>query len=150
MHTAGIVQQRFCVASRVVRHTADKMDTVTVMHHPDHRRKMSPLVQDAQYDRLTAGRVNGCKEDNVATIVYRSHSLTEERLSNPRSGNSAEREPGILLGRQSGQRPRSDKLATKVLQAIEDGRSYRWIARDLGISKNTITDIVRRHCQNAL
>ncbi|WP_376780412.1 helix-turn-helix domain-containing protein [Paracoccus jeotgali] len=37
-----------------------------------------------------------------------------------------------------------------MLQAIEDGRSYRWIARDLGISKNTVTDIVKRHRQNAL
>ena len=56
---------------------------------------------------------------------------------------------------QTGRDPRlfmeakSDKLAPKVLQAIEDGRSYRWIARDLGISKNTVTDIVRRHRQNA-
>lgn len=38
----------------------------------------------------------------------------------------------------------------KVLQGIEDGRSYRWIASDLGISKNTVTDIVKRHRQNAL
>jgi DNA invertase Pin-like site-specific DNA recombinase len=29
------------------------------------------------------------------------------------------------LGRQPGQRPKSDKLAPKVFQAIEDGRSYR-------------------------
>jgi transposase len=57
---------------------------------------------------------------------------------------------GKKLGRQPGQRPKSDKLAPKVLQAVEDGRSYRWIARDLGISKNTVTDIVRRHRQNAL
>ena len=41
-------------------------------------------------------------------------------------------------------------LAPKVLQAVAEGRSYRWIARDLGISKNTVTDIVRRHRQNAL
>jgi hypothetical protein len=30
-----------------------------------------------------------------------------------------------------------------------EGRSYRWIARDLGISKNTVTDIVKRHRKNA-
>ncbi|MGI9487135.1 MAG: recombinase family protein, partial [Geminicoccaceae bacterium] len=29
------------------------------------------------------------------------------------------------------------------------GRSYRWIARDLGISKNTVADIVKRHRQIA-
>jgi DNA-binding CsgD family transcriptional regulator len=28
---------------------------------------------------------------------------------------------------------------------IAEGRSYRWIARDLGISKNTVADIVRRN-----
>ncbi len=28
--------------------------------------------------------------------------------------------------------------------AVEDGRSYRWIARDLGISKNTGLAIVKR------
>ncbi|WP_320339472.1 helix-turn-helix domain-containing protein [Klebsiella pneumoniae] len=26
-----------------------------------------------------------------------------------------------------------------------EGRSYRWIARELGISKNTVADIVQRH-----
>ncbi|RMS51268.1 hypothetical protein ALP64_200805 [Pseudomonas syringae pv. actinidiae] len=50
-----------------------------------------------------------------------------------------------LLGRQVGVRPKSDKLYPKVMEAIEAGRSYRWIARDLGISKNTVTEIVRRH-----
>ena len=46
------------------------------------------------------------------------------------------------------QRPKSDRLAPKVLHAIDGGRSYRWIARDLGISKNTVTDIVKRHRAN--
>jgi DNA-binding CsgD family transcriptional regulator len=27
---------------------------------------------------------------------------------------------------------------------IEEGRSYRWIARDLGISKNTVLAIAQR------
>ncbi|MDM6887003.1 helix-turn-helix domain-containing protein [Enterobacter asburiae] len=30
-----------------------------------------------------------------------------------------------------------------------EGRSYRWIARELGISKNTVADIVQRHSANA-
>ncbi|MFG6585128.1 MULTISPECIES: helix-turn-helix domain-containing protein [unclassified Sulfitobacter] len=37
-----------------------------------------------------------------------------------------------------------------MLQAIEDGRSYRWIARDLGISKNTVSDIIKRNRQKGL
>jgi len=28
---------------------------------------------------------------------------------------------------------------------VGEGRSYRWIARDLGISKNTVMDIVQRN-----
>lgn len=42
------------------------------------------------------------------------------------------------------ERPKSDRLAPKVMALISDGRSYRWIARDLGISKNTVGDIIKR------
>ncbi len=83
----------------------------------------------------------------LAGIAQFERDLLSERV---KSGLAAARARGKKLGRQPGQRPKSDKLAPKVLQAIEDGRSYRWIARDLGISKNTVTDIVKRHRQNAL
>ena len=62
-----------------------------------------------------------------------------------RVGLAAARARGKKLGRQPGQRPKSDRLAPKVLHAIDGGRSYHWIARDLGISKNTVADIVKRH-----
>jgi DNA invertase Pin-like site-specific DNA recombinase len=52
--------------------------------------------------------------------------------------------------RQPGQRPKSDKLAPKVVQAVANGRSYRWIARDLGISKDTVVDIMKRQRHNSL
>ena len=52
------------------------------------------------------------------------------------------------LGRQPGQRRKSDRLAPKVLHAVDDGRSYRWTAHDLGISKNTVADIVKRNRAN--
>ena len=68
--------------------------------------------------------------------------LLSERV---KSGLAAARARGKKLGRQPGQRPKSDRLAPKGLNAIAGGRSYRWIARDLGISKNTVTDIVKRH-----
>ena len=44
--------------------------------------------------------------------------------------------------------PKSGRLAPKVLNAIDGGRSYRWFARDLGLSKNTVTVIVKRHRAN--
>jgi putative DNA-invertase from lambdoid prophage Rac len=49
------------------------------------------------------------------------------------------------LGRQPGQRPKSDRLAPKVVALFAKGRSYRLIGREVGLSKNTVADIVKRH-----
>jgi len=48
------------------------------------------------------------------------------------------------LGRRPGQRPKSVRLAPKVLALVGRGRSYRLIGRELGLSKNTVADIVKR------
>jgi hypothetical protein len=50
---------------------------------------------------------------------------------------------GVKLGRQHGQRP-SDKKAKRVLAMHREGLSYRLIGRYLGLSKNTVMEIVRR------
>lgn len=83
----------------------------------------------------------------LAGIAQFERDLLSERV---KSGLAAARARGKKLGRQPGQRPKSDKLAPNVLQAVAEGRSYRWIARDLGISKSTVTEIVKRHRQNVL
>ena len=83
----------------------------------------------------------------LAGIAQFESDLLSERV---KSGLAAARARGRKLGRQPGQRPKSDRLAPKVLHAVDDGRSYRWIARDLGISKNTVTDIVKRHRAKSL
>lgn len=62
----------------------------------------------------------------LAGIAQFERDLLSERV---KSGLAAARARGKKLGRQPGQRPKSAKLAPKVLQAIEDGKSYRWIAR---------------------
>ena len=80
----------------------------------------------------------------LAGIAQFERDLLSERV---KSGLAATRARGKKLGRQPGQRPKSDKLAPKVIQAVAEGRSYRWIARDLGISKNTVTEIIKRHRQ---
>ena len=77
----------------------------------------------------------------LAGVAQFERDLISERV---KSGLAAARARGRKLGRQPGQRPKSDRLAPRVLRAVEDGRSYRWIARDLGISKNTVGDIVKR------
>ena len=77
----------------------------------------------------------------LAGIAQFERDLLSERV---KSGLAAARARGKKLGRQFGQRPKSDKLAPKVVQAVAEGRSYRWIARDLGISKNTVLDIMKR------
>ncbi len=51
---------------------------------------------------------------------------------------------GKTLGRQPGQRPKSDRLAPKVLALVAQGRSYCLIGREVGLSKNTVADIVKR------
>jgi len=77
----------------------------------------------------------------LAGIAQFERDMLSERV---RSGLAAAQERGRKLGRQVGDRPKSDRLAPKVLALVEEGRSYRWIARDLGLSKNTVAGIVGR------
>lgn len=81
----------------------------------------------------------------LAGIAQFERDLLSERV---KSGLAAAKARGKKLGRQKGQRPKSDRLAPAVIKAIDDGRSYRWIAHDLGISKNTVGDIIKRHREN--
>jgi len=81
----------------------------------------------------------------LAGIAQFERDLLSERV---KSGLAAAKARGKKLGRQKGQRPKSDKLAPKVLELVAEGRSYRWVARDLGISKNTVGEIIKRHRQN--
>lgn len=83
----------------------------------------------------------------LAGIAQFERDLLSERV---KSGLAAARARGKKLGRQPGHRPKSDKLAPKVIQAVTDGRSYRWIARDLSINKNTVLEIMKRHRKNSL
>lgn len=83
----------------------------------------------------------------LAGIAQFERDLLSERV---KSGLAAARARGKKLGRQTGQRPKSDRLAPKVVQAVAEGRSYRWIARDLGINKNTVLDVMKRHRSQTL
>ena len=63
----------------------------------------------------------------MAGIAQFKRDLLSERV---KSGLASARVRGKKLGRQPCQRPKSDRLAPKVLHAIDGGKSYRWIARD--------------------
>ena len=77
-----------------------------------------------------------------AGIAQFERDLISERV---KSGLAAAKVRGRKLGRQPGHRPKSDRLAPRVLRLVGEGRSYRWIARDLGVGKNTVAGIVQRN-----
>jgi len=77
----------------------------------------------------------------LAGIAEFERELTQERI---RSGIAAAKARGKRLGRQPGQRPKSDRLAPRVLALIAQGRSYRLVGREVGLSKNTVAAIVKR------
>jgi putative DNA-invertase from lambdoid prophage Rac len=60
-----------------------------------------------------------------------------------RSGIAAARKRGVVFGRRPGQRTKADRYAATVLKLIGKGKSYREISHRLGLSKNTVLDIVR-------
>ncbi len=77
----------------------------------------------------------------MAALAEFERDLLRERIL---SGIAAARARGKRLGRQHGFRPKSDRIASKVLQLVKEGRSYRQIARELNVCKNTVMSIVQR------
>ena len=78
----------------------------------------------------------------MSALAEFERDLLGERI---RSGMAAAKARGRQFGRRPGQRIKSDRLAPKVLELVKERWSYRQIAKALGISKNTVTDIVKRH-----
>lgn len=78
----------------------------------------------------------------MASLAEFESDLIRERV---KSGIAAAKARGKKIGRQPGQRIKSDRLAPKVLNMVQEGASYREIADTLKISKSTVTDIVKRN-----
>ena len=78
----------------------------------------------------------------MAALAEFERDLLRERV---RSGVAAAMKRGVVFGRRPGQRIKADRHTPKVLQLVGAGQSYREIGHRLGISKNTVLDIVKRH-----
>ena len=62
-----------------------------------------------------------------------------------RSGIAVAKARGKTFGRRPSHRPKADRLAPRVLRLVEEGRSYRDIAKGVKLSRNTVMSIVHRH-----
>ena len=79
----------------------------------------------------------------IAGVAQFERELIQERI---KSGMAAAKARGRKLGRQPGQRPKSSRLATKVIGMVEEEKlSYRIVAKRLDLSKNTVLEIMKRH-----
>lgn len=76
-----------------------------------------------------------------ASLAEFERDLIQERI---RSGIARAKAKGRRIGRQKGFYIKSGKLAQKVIGAVKEGHSYRKIAKEFNISKNTVTSIVKR------
>jgi DNA invertase Pin-like site-specific DNA recombinase len=121
--------------SRWGRSTQDLVQTLDDLHSW----KVSVLAQTGlSFDLGTAS--GKLMRTIMAGLAEFERDLIRERV---KSGLAAARARGVALGRHVGQRP-SDKKAKRVLLMHSEGLSYRLIGRNLGLSKNTVMDIVRR------
>lgn len=121
--------------SRWGRSTQDLVQTLDDLHSW----KVSVLAQTGlSFDLSTAS--GKLMRTIMAGLAEFERDLIRERV---KSGLAAAKARGVALGRQIGQRP-SDKKAKKVLQLHEEGLSYRLIGRNVGLSKNTVMEIIRR------
>ena len=76
----------------------------------------------------------------MSSLAEFEHDLLRERVQ---SGIAAAKARGQTFGRRPGYRP-SDKQAPKVVELSEAGYSQRKIAAELGLSKTTVNEILKR------
>jgi putative DNA-invertase from lambdoid prophage Rac len=126
--------------SRWGRSTTDLLATLKEL---EVRRVSVVALNGMTFDLATPhGRMMATMLSGIAEF---ERELIQERI---RSGIAAAKARGKRLGRQPGHRPKSDRLASKVMALVAKGRSYRLIGREVGLSKNTVAEIVRRHRAN--
>jgi putative DNA-invertase from lambdoid prophage Rac len=135
--------------SRWGRSTQDLVQTLDDLHDW----KVSVLAQNGlSFDLSTS--TGKLMRTIMAGLAEFERDLIRERVKSgqARANDTIERNGYFItrkgtkrtsIGRQEGERP-SDKHAKKVLKLHREGLSYRLIGRNLGLSKNTVMEIVRR------
>jgi DNA invertase Pin-like site-specific DNA recombinase len=117
--------------SRWGRSTQDLVQTLDDLHSW----KVSALAQTKTGLTFDLSTSSGkLMRTIMARLAEFERDLIRERV---KSGLAAAKARSVRLGRQHGQRP-------SVLGLHAQGLSYRLIARNLGLSKNTVMDIVKR------
>jgi putative DNA-invertase from lambdoid prophage Rac len=138
----ALVQRReidAVLVSELSRWGRSTVDLLATLRELEARRVSLVALNGMTFDLATPhGRMMATV---LAGIAEFERALIQERI---RSGIAAAKARGKKLGRQPGQRPKSDRLAAKVLALAAQGRSYRLIGREVGLSKNTVADIVKR------
>ena len=122
--------------SRWGRSTPDILSTLEELR----TRKVSLLAQSGLEFDLTSpqGKLIATL---LAGLAEFERDLIKERV---RSGMAAAKSRGQRFGRQPGYIPSPVReKESKVLELIQKGLSYRKIAEELGLSKNTVMRIVR-------
>ena len=117
-----------------------EIDAVLVTELSGWGRSTTDLL--ATLKELEARRVSLVALNGMAFDLTTPHGRMMATLL---AGIAAAKARGKKLGRQPGQRPKSDRLAPKVLALVAQGRSYRLVGREVGLSKNTVNSIVKRH-----
>ena len=121
--------------SRWGRSTQDLVETLDDLHGW----KVSVLAQTGlSFDLSTAS--GKLMRTIMAGLAEFERDLIRERV---KSGLASARARGVKLGGQLGHRP-SGKKAKRVLVLHKEGLSSGPIGRNLGLSKNTVMEIVKR------
>ncbi len=77
----------------------------------------------------------------LAALAEFERDLIRERV---KSGMAAAKARGARIGRQPGECIKGKKICAAVLQKVDEGVSYRGIAKEFKVSKNTVLAIVKR------
>lgn len=81
----------------------------------------------------------------MASLAEFERDVIRERI---KSGIASAKAEGKSHGRRKGDNYKSDKLVPKIIGMIENGISYREIAKLLKINKNTVLKVAKNRWPN--